>query len=195
VNSDATKTDNAQAADSANDGDAPASEASADELQSRLRETEAQQLRLAADFANFRKRARQEQSDITKRAARSLAGRLLPVLDGLERALRTAPAGVDQNWLRGIQLTFHRLRDELASVGVEPIEAVGSRFDPRLHEAVGSEESTDHPEGTVVDELRRGYRIQDDVLRPSLVRITRRPAEDGARADAPQPRRSSHGSG
>jgi molecular chaperone GrpE len=86
-----------------------------------------------------------------------------------------APPGIDQTWLRGIELTLQRLREELAAVGVEPIEALGSQFDPRLHEAIGSEESTRHPEGTVLRELRRGYRIDGEVLRPSLVRVASRP--------------------
>ena len=185
ANSEQTKTDAAHAPGAAAPIDGPDPE----ELRTRLRETEAQHVRLAADFANFRKRTRQVQSDTALHAARSLAARLLPVLDDGERALQHPPAGVDPNWLKGIELTFRTLRDELASVAVEPIEAVGSQFDPKLHEAIATEESAEHPEGTVVEELRRGYRIRDEVLRPSLGRIARRPAQDDSQPGEPQAHR------
>jgi molecular chaperone GrpE len=74
-------------------------------------------------------------------------------------------------------LTLQKLHAVLASIGVEPIEAVGAPFDPKLHEAIASEESPEQPEGTVVAELRRGYRTHDRVLRPSLVKLARRPAD------------------
>jgi len=94
--------------------------------------------------------------------------------------MKHVPEGTDTGWLRGIQLTLQKLRDVLASVGVEPIEALGAPFDPKLHEAIGSEESSELPEGTVVSELRRGYRTDNAVLRPSLVKLARRPAADEA---------------
>ena len=112
-----------------------------------------------------------------------MATRLLPVLDDAELAMEQVPDGTDAGWLRGIQLTLQKLHDVLASVGVEPIEAVGAPFDPKQHEAIGSEESTELPEGTVVSELRRGYRTHDRVLRPSLVKLARRPA--GYEASSP----------
>jgi molecular chaperone GrpE len=147
-----------------------------EELASRLEEANARHLRLAADFDNFRKRARQEQLETMRFAAATVAERLLPVLDDAKLALDHAPAGVDQNWLKGVRLTFQKLEEVLASVGVERIESVGVRFDPSLHEAVGAEESGDHPEDTVVAELRPGYRIHDRVLRPALVRVARPPS-------------------
>src|SRR5215472_17662539 len=134
-------------------------------------------LRLAAEFDNFKKRTRREQREIRKHAAEEVATRLLPVLDDAERAMEQVPDGTDPSWLRGIQLTLQKLQDVLASVGIEPIEAVGARFDPKLHEAIGSEESSEHPEGTVVSVLRRGYRSHDRVLRPSLVKLARRPVD------------------
>jgi molecular chaperone GrpE len=195
VNSNVTGTGDADTDEPASPQSPAPTEATFDELRARLEDIEAQQVRLAADFANFRKRARQEQADASRHAARGLAARLLPVLDSGESALRHAPTTADENWLRGIELTFQRLRDELASIGIEPIDAVGSRFDPRLHEAVGSEESTEHPEGTVVDELRRGYRIRDEVLRPALVKLARRPSSDQDRSDGAQDGRAGAGPG
>ena len=134
-------------------------------------------LRLAAELDNFKKRARREQREIRKHAAAEVAVRLLPVLDDAERAMEHVPEGTDATWLRGIELTLQKLHAVLASIGVEPIEAVGALFDPKLHEAIGSEESPELPEGTVVAELRRGYRTHDGVLRPSLVKLARRPAD------------------
>lgn len=140
-------------------------------------ECEDRYLRLAAELDNFKKRARREQREIRKHAAAEVAARLLPVLDDAERAMEHVPEATDASWLRGIELTLQKLHDVLASVGVEPIEAVGAPFDPKLHEAIGSEESSEHPEGTVVSELRRGYRTHDRVLRPSLVKLARRPTD------------------
>ncbi|HSR21981.1 MAG TPA: nucleotide exchange factor GrpE, partial [Candidatus Eisenbacteria bacterium] len=78
--------------------------------------------------------------------------------------------------LKGVRLTFQKLDEVLASVGVERVEALGVPFDPKLHEAVGSEETAKHPEDTVVAELRAGYRMHDRVLRPALVKVARPPA-------------------
>jgi molecular chaperone GrpE len=142
---------------------------------------------MAADFANFRKRSRQAELEIAQQAAAALAGRLLPVLDDGERALEQLPEGIDENWLKGIRLTFQKLRDALAAVGVEPIDAVGQDFDPKLHDAIGSEESSRYPEGAVARELRRGYRIGDQVLRPTLVNLARGPEQSAERSSpAPQ---------
>lgn len=147
-----------------------------EELASQLEEANNRYVRLAADFDNFKKRARQEQLDTMRHAAATVVERLLPVLDDADRALSHAPEGVDESWLKGVQLTFQQLEDVLASVGVERITAVGSPFDPKLHEAIGSEETSEQPEDTVVVELRPGYRMHDRVLRPSLVKVARRPA-------------------
>jgi molecular chaperone GrpE len=147
-----------------------------DDLMSQLEEANKRQLRLAADFENFKKRARQEQLETMQHAAATLAERLLPVLDDAERALEHAPEGVDEGWLKGVRMTFRKLEEILAGVGVERIEALGARFDPSLHEAIGSEDSQEQPEDTVLAELRPGYRMHDRVLRPALVKVARRPA-------------------
>jgi molecular chaperone GrpE len=142
-----------------------------------LAEANNRYLRLAADFENFRRRTRQEQADTMQHAASELIGRLLPALDDLRSALDHRPPGVDPTWAKGIELGVRKLEEAMAAHGLEPIDSVGSAFDPKLHEAIGHEESADHPEDTVVSELRRGYRIRDRVVRPSLVRVSRRPAE------------------
>jgi molecular chaperone GrpE len=167
-----------QAADADRAGPPPRSAQPWDELASQVEEAQARHLRLAADFENYKKRARQEQLETIQYAAATLAERLLPVLDDAQRALQHAPEGTDQGWLRGVRLTFQHLEEALASVGVEPIESVGRRFDPKLDEAIGSEESDQHPDDTVLAELRRGYRMHDRVLRPALVKVSRRPPQD-----------------
>jgi molecular chaperone GrpE len=164
---DARKPENAEADDA---------ERRVEELVSQLEEANSRRLRLAADFDNLKKRARQEQLDTMRYAAATLAERLLPVLDDADRALGHVPEGVDENWLKGVRLTFQKLEEVLGTVSVERVRAVGSPFDPKLHEAVGSEETADQPEDTVVSELRPGYRMHDRVLRPALVRVARPPA-------------------
>lgn len=147
------------------------------ELESSLAETKDRHLRLAADFDNFKKRSRQEQLETIQHASAELIGRLLPVLDDLHKALDHRPEDVDESWLKGVELSVRKLEEVLTTHGLEPIEAVGSPFDPKVHEAIGHEESAEHPEDTVVTELRRGYRIRDRVVRPALVRVSRRPSE------------------
>jgi molecular chaperone GrpE len=132
-------------------------------------------LRLAADFENYKRRTRQEQLDTIQHASSELIARLLPALDDLRSALEHKPAGVDEAWAKGIELGVRKLEEAMAAHGLEPIESVGAAFDPKFHEAIGHEEALDQPEDTVVSELRRGYRIRDRVLRPSLVKVSRRP--------------------
>lgn len=145
------------------------------ELESELAETRDKYLRLAADFDNYKKRTRQEQMETIQHASAELISRLLPVLDDLQNVLEHKPAGIDDSWAKGLELSVRKLEDALGTHGLQPIESVGSRFDPKMHEAVGHEESTEHPEDTVVSELRRGYRIRDRVVRPALVKVARRP--------------------
>jgi molecular chaperone GrpE len=151
------------------------------ELESDLAETRVKYLRLAADFDNYKKRTRQEQLETIQHASSELISRLLPVLDDLQNVLDHKPAGVDESWVKGLELSVRKLEESLGTHGLQPIEAVGARFDPKMHEAVGHEESADQPEDMVVSELRRGYRIRDRVVRPALVKVSRRPElpEDG----------------
>ena len=150
-------------------------EAKIAELESASAEANSRYLRLAADFENFKKRSRQENMETIQHASADLIGRVLPVLDDLHNVLDHAPEEVDESWLKGLEMSVRKLEETLGTHGLEPIEAVGSRFDPKLHEAVGHEESSEHPEDTVVSELRRGYRIRDRVVRPALVKVSRPP--------------------
>ena len=157
-----------------------------DKLEAELAEARQRYLRLAADFENFKKRARQDQLDTIQHASSDLISRLLPVLDDLRSALDHKPEGVDEAWTRGIELSLRKLEEVMSTHGLEPIPSVGSRFDPRYHEAIGHVDSDEHPEDTVVTELRRGYRIRDRVVRPSLVKVSRRPELPSAGAATPR---------
>ena len=156
------------------------------ETEAALAEARDRHLRLAADFDNYKKRSRQEQLETIQHASAELIGRLLPVLDDLRSALEHKPAGVDEAWSKGLELGVRKLEEALSAHGLEPIVSVGERFDPKFHEAVGHEESEEHPEDTVVSELRRGYRIRDRVVRPSLVKVSRRPDGPEVRPGADQ---------
>jgi molecular chaperone GrpE len=130
-------------------------------------------LRLAADFDNYKKRVRQEQAETVERANAELVAKMLPVVDNFHRVMESAPAEADDAWLKGVQLTLQQLDDLLLSMGVSPIEAIGQPFDPTLHEAIGHEESDEQPEDTVITEVRKGYRLNERVVRPALVRVAR----------------------
>lgn len=151
-------------------------EAKIAELEAAAAEARDRHLRLAADFDNFKKRSRQDQVDTIQHASADLISRLLPGLDDLHKALDHTPDGVDEAWVKGLELSVRKLEEALGAHGLEPIDSVGSPFDPKLHEAIGHEESSDQPEDTVVAELRRGYRIRDRVVRPALVKVARPPA-------------------
>jgi molecular chaperone GrpE len=161
--------------DSADSRQASMMEAKISELESEVAESRDRHLRLAADFDNFKKRTRQGQLDTIQHASADLIARLLPALDDLHKALDHKPAGVDENWVKGLELSVRKLEEALGAHGLEPIQSIGERFDPKLHEAIGYEESAEHPEDTVTSELRRGYRIRDRVVRPALVKLARPP--------------------
>ena len=145
-----------------------------EQLEADAKEASNRYLRLAADFDNYKKRVRQEQSETVQRANAELIDKLLPVIDNFHRVIESAPAEVDEAWLKGIKLTLQQLDELLTAQGVSPIEAIGQPFDPTLHEAIGHEESDELPEDTVVSEVRKGYRLHDRVVRPALVRVARR---------------------
>ena len=127
--------------------------------------------RLAADFENYKRRTRQELADRTQYANEELLRKLLPILDNLHRALDHAPEGVDRNWFDGLRTVVRQFEDTLQAQGVSPIPAVGEKFDPSKHEAIAREETDEHEEGTIVEEMQPGYRLHERVLRPTLVKV------------------------
>jgi molecular chaperone GrpE len=135
-----------------------------------------QVLRARADFANYQKRAKQ-QADVDRvYSVGSLAKDLLDPLDNLGRAIDHLRASGAEGITSGLDMVQKQLLEVLAKHGVEPIAALGEAFDPNLHEALMQQPSAEHPEGTVVGELSKGYRIRDRVLRPSKVAVSSRPA-------------------
>ena len=146
------------------------------ELEAEAAEGQNRYIRLAADFDNYKKRSRQDQMETIQYGSAALIARILPVVDDFRLVLEHAPEDVDQGWRKGLELTLQKLEAVLAEQGLTPIEALGAAFDPNLHEAIGYEESSEHPEDTVTSELRRGYRLHDRVVRPALVRVARPPS-------------------
>jgi molecular chaperone GrpE len=135
-----------------------------------------QALRARAEFANYQKRSKQQADTDRVYAVGSLAKDLLDPLDNLGRAIDHLRASGAEGITAGLDMVQRQLIDVLAKHGVEPIEALGQAFDPNLHEALVQQPSAEHPEGTVVGELSKGYRIRDRVLRPTKVAVSSRPA-------------------
>jgi len=128
--------------------------------------------RLQAEFDNARKRAVREQQDFREFAAADVIKNFLPTLDSFERALKSAsPDSTD--FRNGVELIYRQFQDALQKIGVQPIPAVGQVFDPRVHEAVEMVDSTEVPDHHVLDELQRGYKYKDRLLRPAMVRVAR----------------------
>jgi len=136
--------------------------------------------RAQADFINYRRHTEQERAEATKLANATLILNLLPILDDLERALNSVPAKLaGLPWLDGVRLIQRKLQAVLGTQGLSPIEVVGKDFDPNLHEAVLYGEGE---EGKVIQEIQKGYRLHDRVLRPAQVGVGRRAAERGGEA-------------
>jgi molecular chaperone GrpE len=133
--------------------------------------------RLQAEFDNARKRAVREQQEFREYAAADVIRNFLPILDSFERALK---AGGDSNsnsnsndFRNGIELIYRQFQDALQKIGVQPIISVGQPFDPRVHEAVEMVDTSEVPDHHVLDELQRGYKYKERLLRPAMVRVAR----------------------
>ena len=144
----------------------------------RQRDDYLDQLRRAqADFANFRKRSQAQAEADRQYFVGGLARDLLGVLDNFERAVDAARASGAATIVNGLELVHRQLLDAFAKHGIEPIAALGQPFDPNHHEALMQQPSAEHPEGTVVAELGKGYRLKDRVLRPTKVAVSVKPNE------------------
>jgi molecular chaperone GrpE len=131
-------------------------------------------LRTQADFDNFRKRAAREKEDAVKYANAAFLERLIPILDNFELGLNAARTGAANSpILAGMDMVAKQLTDFLSSSGVEPVNGEGQTFDPNLHEAVAQQESATVPEGVVIQQLRRGYKLRDRLLRPATVVVSK----------------------
>lgn len=129
-------------------------------------------LRSQADFDNFKKRAAREKEDAIKYANSSLLERLIAIIDNFELGLAAARGEGEQSPIySGMSMVLKQLMDFLADHGVQPIEAEGQKFDPNLHEAIAHEPSN-VPEGNIIRQTRRGYKLKDRLLRPSSVVVS-----------------------
>ncbi len=138
-----------------------------------------QALRARAEFANYQKRAKQQADADRAYAVGSLAKDLLDPLDNLDRAIEALRAKGAEGITAGLDMVQKQLHEIMAKHGVEPIAAHGQPFDPNLHEAILQQPSLEHPEGTVVAEMSKGYTIRDRVLRPSKVAVSVKPTGKG----------------
>lgn len=138
-------------------------------------------LRTAADLENFKKRAARERIEAAQAAAAALIQKILPVLDHFEMAQTASqtaevPQGGIASLQTGIAMIQQQLKNTLAESGLEEIDASGKPFDPTWHEAVSQQETADVPEGHVVQQLRKGYKFRDRLLRPATVIVAKKPA-------------------
>ena len=141
-----------------------------------------------AEFQNFRRRTAEEREREAGLAGDYLLKKVLVIADDFDRAIDARPADLEGNgWVEGIEAIDRKLRAVLESEGVRPIEAVGRPFDPREHEAITSVPATGRPEGEVIAEVQRGYRIRDRILRPALVAVAGSPADSTGTDQAQQP--------
>jgi molecular chaperone GrpE len=135
-------------------------------------------MRTQADFENYKKRSTRERDDAIKYANSSVLERLLPIIDNFELGLAAArEEGEHSPVFSGMSMVLKQLTDFLGDSGVQPIDAVDKQFDPKFHEAIAHEESDDVPEGKVVRQIRRGYRLKDRLLRPATVVVSSGPAK------------------
>lgn len=146
-------------------------------LKAQVEDRTSQYIRIAADFENFRKRTAKEKEDMQDQIRCSTVTEVLPVVDNFERARSQIKPQTDAEMAihKSYQGVYKQLVDCLKRVGVAPMRAEGEEFDPNLHEAVMREPTAEHPEGTVIEQLVRGYMLNDRVLRHAMVKVAAPP--------------------
>jgi molecular chaperone GrpE len=135
-------------------------------------------LRTTADFDNYKKRAAREKQDAIKFANENLLQKLIPVLDNFDMALaaaQNAQAQPSSSLQAGINMIYQQLKSALAEAGLEEVDATGQKFDPNFHEALSQLETSEVPEGQVVQQHRKGYRLRERLLRPASVIVAKQP--------------------
>lgn len=162
--------DNVESADSAAAVDA----VDADEIQRQRDDYYDRLLRKSAEFDNYRKRVERDRQSMAESAAADLVRDLLPLVDDLERALKSEPGPEGASgYRRGVELIHRQLLDILRKRGVRPIEALGADFDPHFHEAVTTEPAEGRRDGEIIEEFARGYMLGERLLRPSMVKVAK----------------------
>jgi molecular chaperone GrpE len=138
-----------------------------------------QLVRTAADFENYKKRAAREKQDAIKYANESLLQKLVTVLDNFDMAVAAAANSTDstaKSLQTGVNMILSQFRNVLTESGLEEIDALNKTFDPNFHEAISQEDRADVPEGQVVQQVRKGYKLRDRLLRPASVVVSRKPS-------------------
>lgn len=144
-----------------------------EELRVVAEENNQRYLRTQADFENFRRRTRVEKEELAKYASAKLLEQLVPVLDNFERALTVSKDSTDyDSFAKGVDMIFRQFEQVLTQEGLSPIEAVGQPFNPEFHQAIMQVESEEYEEGIVVEEIQKGYKLKDKVLRPAMVKVS-----------------------
>lgn len=156
------------------DEETPAGPGTMDEARAEIGDLSERLLRLQADFENFRKRAQREKDEARQFANQSLIEKQLPILDNFEMALAAAK-DADPALRDGVQMIYDQLLGILRDSGVETIDATGEGFDPNLHEAISQQETTEAEPGTVVEQVQRGYRLHERLVRPARVVVAKAP--------------------
>ena len=132
-------------------------------------------VRHQADFSNYRKRAEKENREAGQRATARVIEALIPVVDGFEHALAAHREAEYDSYRKGFELIYKQLLDNLARLGAERIDPLGKPFDPHLHQAMDRAETTEHPDGTILEVFQPGYAFHGRVLRPAMVRVAVHP--------------------
>ena len=149
--------------------------AQCDQLKAEVADLQDRLLRRQAEFENFRRRTDRDRAEFFEYAGMEVVRELLPVLDDFERARKTACS--DPTYQKGIDLIYQALVDTLKKLGLDPIEiAVGTEFDPNLHQAMVRQDTNDAPDNTVLEQFQRGYNFKGKLLRPALVKVAVRPS-------------------
>jgi len=167
-------------AEDAPDADSPSTDAPAAVAEATIADLQRERddyydrlLRKTAEFDNYRKRVEKSRREQADESVLSLLQDILAVVDDFDIALNVDAGEGGASYRKGVELIHAKLKDLLAKHGVKPIDAVGADFDPNIHQAVIHEESPDHREGEVIEELRKGYMIGDRLLRPSMVKVAK----------------------
>ncbi len=154
----------------------PEEEEKKDPRDEKIEELNDKNLRLMAEFENFRKRSDKEKDQMFETGAKSVIEKVLPVIDNFERALDMAPGEEKEEtdpFMDGMKKVYKQLMDELEKIGVKPIEAVGQEFNPEYHNAVMQVDSEEYDSGVIAQELQKGYMYNDSVVRHSMVGVAK----------------------
>lgn len=159
-----------------NDDPLKVMEASLESMEQESKDSHDRFLRVSAEFENYKKRAAREMNDFRKFANESFVKAMLPVVDNLDRAIESSSDDDHSNSsvVEGVNMTLKEILKIFEQFGVKPFASLGKTFDPALHQAVMQEESDDHPEKTILNELEKGYMMHDRLLRPAMVVVSKK---------------------